>query len=107
MVLNGTKTEWAPVLSGVPRGTVIGPLLFILHVNEISDLAKCSIKMFAGDTKLYAPIKSQADQEQLESDVDTLEEWTRDLLLDFSADKCKLIQIGRPAPVTYKMTSKP
>ena len=78
---------------------------YILYVNEIPDLAQCIIKMFAEDTKLYAPIKSQTDQEQLQSDIDTLEEWTRDWLLDFNAHKCELMQIGRPPPRTYTMTS--
>ena len=55
---------------------------------------------------MHAPIKSQADKEQLQSNIDTLEELTRDWLLNFSADKCKLVQIGRPPPRTYTMTSK-
>ena len=92
MVLNGTKSEWAPVLSGVPQGSVVGLLLFILYVSEIPDLVQCSINMFADDTKQYAPIKSQADKEQLQNDIYTLEEWTRDWLLDFNADKCDLPQ---------------
>lgn len=72
VVPSGTKLEWAPVLGGVPQGSIIGPLLFILYVNEIPDLVHCNVKMFADDRKLYTAIKSQVDLEQLQSDVYTL-----------------------------------
>ena len=54
-----------PVLSGVPQGSVLGPLLFILYVNDIPDLVHCNIKMFADDTKLFTSVRSQEDQELL------------------------------------------
>ena len=62
--------------------------------------------MFVDDTKQYAVIKSQIDEEQLESYTVTLEDWTRDWLLDFIADKCKLVQVGRPLFCSYTMTSE-
>ena len=70
MVLNGSKSEWVSVLSGVTQGSVIGPLLFTLYVIEIPDLVHCNIKMFADDTKMCIAIKSQVEQEQLQSDTD-------------------------------------
>ena len=104
MVFNGSKSEWARVLSGVPQGSVLGPLLFILYVNDIPDLVHCNIKMFADDTKLFTPVRSQEDQEHLQCDIATLEDWTKDWLLEFNADKCKLMQVGRPPPRNYTMT---
>ena len=92
VVLNGSKSEWALVLSGVRQGSVLGPLLFILYVNDIPDLVHCNIKMFADDIKLFTPVRSQEDQEHLQCDIATLENWTKDWLLEFNADKCKLMQ---------------
>ena len=109
MVLNGSKSEWAPVLSGVPQGSVLGPLLFILYVNDIPDLVHCNIEMCADDTKLFTLVRShtcQEDQEHLQCDIATLEEWTKDWLLEFNADKCKLMQVGRPSPRNYTMANK-
>ena len=105
VVLSGSKSEWAPVLSGVPQGSVLGPLLFILYVNDIPDLVHCNIKMFTDDTKLFTPVRSQEDQEYLQCEISTLEDWTKDWLLEFNADKCKLMQVGRPPPRNYRQTS--
>jgi len=57
-VLNGQLSEWVPVWSGVPQGSVLGPLLFIFYVNDIPDLIQGSVRMFADDTKIYSIIKS-------------------------------------------------
>lgn len=69
MVLNASKSEWVSVLSGVTQGSVIGPLLFTLYVIEIPDLVHCNIKMFADDIKMCTAIKSQVEQEQLQSNT--------------------------------------
>ena len=69
-----TGLGWAPALSGVTQGSVTGQLLFILYVNGMPDLVHCNVKMFTDDTKQYVAIKSRVDQEQLQSDIDTLED---------------------------------
>ena len=106
MVLNGSKLEWAPVLSGVPQGSVLGPLLFILYVNDIPDLVHCNIKMFADDIKVFTHVRSQEDQEHLQCNIATLEDGTKDWLLEFNSDKCKLMQVGRPPHRNSTMTNK-
>ena len=74
LVLNGLKSEWASVLSDVTQGSVLGPLLFILYVNDIPDLVHCNIKMFADDTKILTPVRIQEDQEHLQCDIAILED---------------------------------
>lgn len=52
VVINGTASKWVHIRSGVPQGSILGPLLFTLHVNNIPDIIKCNIKLFADDTKI-------------------------------------------------------
>ena len=59
VVLNDSVTNWEQVLSGVPQGSVLGPLLFLLYVNDLPDVVKCSIKMFADDTKVWRIIRDK------------------------------------------------
>ena len=53
MVVNGVKSEWAPVVSGIPQGTVLGPLLFTLHINDITSNIESEIRLFADDCVCY------------------------------------------------------
>jgi len=103
VVLNGHKTDWAAVLSGVPQGSVLGPLLFFIYVNEIPDIIESSVKMFADDTKLWRTIQSEEDEQILQHDLDRLEDWSKEWLLKFNASKCKVMQIGRKKTVNYQL----
>ena len=103
VVLNGHLSSWAQVVSGVPQGSVLGPLLFILYVNDIPDLIESNVRMFADDTKIYSVIQSFDDHLRLQSDVDRLLQWSHTWLLRFNIAKCKLMRIGNSAPFTYSM----
>ena len=61
VVVNGVKSDWAPVLSGVPQGTVLGPLLFSLYINDISSDIESEIRLFADDCVCYREIKDEVD----------------------------------------------
>ena len=61
VVVNGAKSDWAPVLSGVPQGTVLGPLLFYLYINDISTDNESEIRLFADDCVCYREIKDTDD----------------------------------------------
>ena len=58
VVVNGVKSDWAPVLSGVPQGTVLGPLLFSLYINDISSDIESEIRLFADDCDCYRSNRS-------------------------------------------------
>ena len=84
VVVKGEMSKWYPVVSGVPQGSVLGPLLFILYVNDIPDLVNSKVKMFADDIKIYTQITSFSDALSLQNDLDRLCEWAREWLLQFN-----------------------
>ena len=73
VTIRGTYSNWSPVTPGVPQGTILGPTLFLLNVNDISNVVTSSIKMFADDTKIYREINNAEDTLALQSDLDFLE----------------------------------
>ncbi|MEW8548207.1 MAG: reverse transcriptase family protein, partial [Candidatus Thiodiazotropha sp.] len=97
VVLDGAASTDSPVLSGVPQGTVLGPLMFLLYINDIG--AKISpqttIKLFADDALLYRTIDSPSDELQLQHDLDTMIDWSKTWLMRFNAKKCHLLKITR------------
>ena len=64
--VNGSFSSWIDVLRGVPQGSVLGPLLFLIFVNDQPDWVKCSLMMFADDTKICTKIKDSGDSELLQ-----------------------------------------
>ena len=93
--VNGTESDIGSVLSGVPQGTVLGPLLFVIYINDMLDSVSSDGLLFADDTKVFRPISSENDALQLQSDINKLEAWTKIWLLRFNADKCHVLTIGR------------
>ena len=101
VAVNGCHSDWVGVKSGIPQGSVLGPLLFILYVNDIPNLIESSCKMFADDTKIYSVIKSFDDTLRLQDDIDRLMKWSSIWLLRFNAAKCKIMQLGNSILTTY------
>ena len=93
--VSGTQSEDAAVSSGIPQGTVLGPLLFVLYINDILDNVESEGLLFADDTKIYRAITSQEDAQSLQSVLNTLEEWSDEWLLRFHPDKCHVLTLGK------------
>jgi len=94
--IRGSFSDWFEVLSGVPQGSVLGPLLFLLFVNELPLWIVNNMRMFADDTKLWACIHSEADSQSLQDDLNKLVDWSNEWQLGFNPTKCKLMHIGQP-----------
>jgi len=104
--VNGNKSNLFEVLSGVPQGSVLGPLLFVIYINTmIGETSDNNVYLYADDLKLFREIKSPADQVTLQRELNQLENWTKDSLLQFHPDKCKNLRF-KPKSKTTDATNK-
>ena len=95
VLVKGTKSRPVLVISGVPQGTVLGPLLFIIFINDIADVLKdSSIKIFADDSKLSRQIKFTDDHEALQKDLESVIEWSSTNNMELNESKFELLQHG-------------
>ena len=96
--VEGETSGWQKVLSGIPQGSVLGPLLFVIFINDMPSVVKESIcKLFADDCKLYRVIENEEDR-NLQADVENLERWSKEWQLPFNETKCKVMHFGRGNP---------
>ena len=97
---------WSKIISGVPQGSVLGPILFLIFINDLPDEIKTPLLMFADDTKLFRKIESLYDNTTLQEDISKLENWCQRWNMKFNNDKCKIMHIGRTnQKFQYKMTT--
>ena len=85
--VHGSYSTWFHMLSRVPQGSVLGPILFLLYVNDLPNWITCSMRMFADDTKIWNIIKSDSDCSDLQMDIDVLVQWSNKWLLHFNTEK--------------------
>ena len=95
VVLEGERSAEVPVTSGVPKGSVLGPLLFLLYINDLPQNIQSQVRLFADDTAVYLTVTSLEDANILQSDLDTLEEWERTCDIEFNPGKCQVLHITR------------
>ena len=93
--VNGSHSTWVNVTSGVPQGSVMGPVLFLLYINDIQEQIQSKIKLFADDSILYREIKTQEDLHILQKDLETLATWSQTWLMHFNVKKCAVLSITR------------
>jgi len=101
--VNGSFSGWIDVLSGVPQGSVLRPLLFLIFVHDLPEWVKNSMMMFADDKKIWARIQKLEDKDLLHYDLDKLVEWSKQW---FNPEKCKVMHIGHDLPGKYTMNTE-
>jgi len=95
VLVNGVLSSLGSVLSGIPQGTVLGPLLFIIFINDILDEVRSDGYLFADDTKLVKQITNKEDALLLQEDINTLKSSADKWGMEFNKDKCHIISIGK------------
>lgn len=107
VVLNGINSEWVDVTSGVPQGSVLGPILFIIFINDLDDGVLSKILKFADDTKMMGSVRSEEDVKVLRDDLAKLFKWSEVWQMKFNIDKCKIMHIGYKNPgAKYEVNGK-
>jgi endonuclease/exonuclease/phosphatase family metal-dependent hydrolase len=92
--VNGTFSGWNDVTSGIPQGSVLGPILFVIFINDMPDTIRSICKLFADDTKVYRQLHTPEDCDILQDDIHKLDDWSNTWLLRFNVDKCKRMHMG-------------
>ena len=98
VVVNGQTSETLPVLSGVPQGSVIGPLLFLIYIDGVMGVPlseRSQLTVYADDMLLYRPITCQGDFAALQEDINKLDSWIEANYLQFNISKCKYMVVSR------------
>ena len=96
VVVDGSFSDIAHVGSGVPQGTVLGPILFLCYTNDLSSSVSSDVRLFADDCHLYRPIKSKDAQKKLQKDLTNYESWADTWGIKFNPSKCSVLQVKRP-----------
>lgn len=108
VVVNGAISNPVKVSSGIPQGSVIGPELFLLFINDLPDTLasqKNSVKLFADDTKLFAEVTNSHDHEALQDDLLRINNWAVLWQLPFNEGKCKVVHYGKKnLHLNYKLS---
>ena len=106
VVVDGDHSQWVQVRSGIPQGTVLGPLLFLAYINDLPDNISSEVRLFADDCVLYRPIHNNSDVSGLQADLDTLTSWQNMWQMKFNAKKCFVLKLSHSRSTTshtYKL----
>ena len=93
--MRGSSSSWCRVSSGVPQGSVLGPILFLVFINDLDVGIRSDIWKFADDTKILRVVEEDGGADMLQSDLDRLVDWSNTWQMQFNEKKCKVMHIGR------------
>ena len=82
VIVDGEISNWKSVLSGVPQGSVLGPILFLIYINDLEDDISSKVLKFADDTKVFRKVTNDTDKQSLQNDLDKLFKWSEKWQMD-------------------------
>ena len=94
VVVDEEVSSWKSVLSGVPQGSVLGPIIFLVHINDLEEGVTGCILKFADDTTLFRKTKEIGDKQHLQDDIDNLVKWSQKWQMLFNFGKCECLHTG-------------
>ncbi|MBA5248939.1 MAG: hypothetical protein FE834_05320 [Gammaproteobacteria bacterium] len=94
VIVNGKPSGWCSVKSGIPQGSVLGPVLFVIYINDLPEVVHSMVQMFADDTKVFRRMEKGSDSRDLQKDLNNMQKWSSDWQLKFNASKCKVMHLG-------------
>ena len=109
VIVNGESSDWIHVPSGVPQGSILGPLLFLLFINDLPNVSASTTALFADDAKCFRTIVNENDCVSLQQDLDNFYEWSVAWKMNFNPVKCKVLSITRatePIVFNYSMNNQ-
>ena len=93
VVVDGEESESVPVTSGVPQGSVLGPILFLIYINDLPDELSSQVRLFADDAAVYLTIGDTEDGKVLQNDLDRLSVWEDRWDMEFNPSKCQVVRV--------------
>ncbi|KAL8588919.1 hypothetical protein ACOMHN_012957 [Nucella lapillus] len=103
VILEGEASSEVAVDSGVPQGTVLGPLLFLCHINDLPEAVRSKVRLFADDCLLYRNIDTHQDHIALQEDLGHLEDWAKRWGMRFNAQKCYILSSRSKSTHMYSL----
>ena len=95
VAINERYSDWTDVSNCVQQGSVLGPTLFLMFINDLEDGVQSKVLKFADDTKLYNEVTKEEGGKQLQEDLDKCTEWAKQWMMEFNVAKCKVLHAGR------------
>ena len=101
VVINGETSDTKSINAGVPQGSILGPMFFLIYINDIVNNISCNTKLFADDTPLFLVVDNEYEAaEQLNKDIESIQQWSQKWLIKFNSDKTEIMTISKKTSQT-------